>query len=236
MSAKIWYLYHSGFAVKTDKHFLIFDYWKDTGGGLKNGAINPDELVDEDVIVFASHVHGDHYNPEILNWRGKIPKLRIILSDDIPPADGAFMVGKRQILTQPDFLLETFTSTDEGVAFLLDIDGLRIYHAGDLNWWHWAGESAKYNKDMEYSYKGQIDLLGNKPIDLAFVPVDPRLEDSYYLGIDYLMSAVDVNYAVPMHFGDNADVVDRLLSSPAAEYYRDKIVALTKRGQSAIID
>jgi len=103
MSAKIWYLYHSGFAVKTDKHFLIFDYWKDTGGGLKNGAINPDELVDEDVIVFASHVHGDHYNPEILNWRGKIPKLRIILSDDIPPADGAFMVGKRQILTQPDF-------------------------------------------------------------------------------------------------------------------------------------
>lgn len=238
MTAKIWYLYHSGFAVKTENHFLIFDYWKNTpeGAGLDEGVINPDMLRDEDVIFFASHKHSDHYNPEILSWVPRIPKLRLILSDDIDPVSAATMVGKRQVLVKDDFLLETFTSTDEGVAFLIEIDGLRIYHAGDLNWWHWDGESARYNLNMAASYKGQIDLLADKPVDIAFVPVDPRLESSYYFGIDYLMRAVDVRYAVPMHFGDDTSVVDRLLSSPEAADYRDHVLPLTKRGQSVEIN
>ncbi|GHU79731.1 hydrolase [Clostridia bacterium] len=238
MSAKIWYLYHSGFAVKTDGHFLVFDYWRDTpkGAGLESGVINPDELLDEDVIVFASHRHGDHYNPEILSWQGKIPKLRLILSDDIPAVDGAVMMGKRQILPRDDFMLETFTSTDEGVAFLIETDGLRIYHAGDLNWWHWEEETGKYNAEMAANYKSQIDLLADKPVDIAFVPVDPRLEAQYHWGIDYLMRAVDVRYAVPMHYGDDAATVRRLLADSAAAGYRERILPLTKRGQSAVID
>ena len=27
--AKIYYIYHSGFAIKTENHFLIFDYYKE---------------------------------------------------------------------------------------------------------------------------------------------------------------------------------------------------------------
>ena len=61
MKAKVWYLYHSGFAVKTAAHFLIFDYWQQRprGKGLESGVIDPAALTDDNVIVFASHAHGD---------------------------------------------------------------------------------------------------------------------------------------------------------------------------------
>jgi len=236
MRPTVWYLYHSGFAVKTAGHFLIFDYWRDTPGkGLDSGAINPKELVGQDVIVFVSHRHGDHYNPVILNWWRELPGLRYVLSDDVPSAPGALMASKNKTYKQSDFTVETFASTDEGVAFLVCIDGLRIYHAGDLNWWHWAGESDSYNAQMSADYRGQIDLLGKEPIDLAFVPVDPRLEEQYALGIDYLMRSAQVRCAVPMHFGQESAVVERLLADPVTAGYRERILPLTRRGQSVLL-
>ena len=33
---------------------------------------------------------------------------------------------------------------------------IRIYHGGDLNWWHWEGEADSFNKDQETGYKGEI--------------------------------------------------------------------------------
>ncbi|NLT58431.1 MAG: MBL fold metallo-hydrolase [Clostridiales bacterium] len=237
MGATIWYLYHSGFALRTEGHFLIFDYWKmdPRGGGLAQGVINPAELADLDVIAFASHAHGDHYSPELLRLGEGIARYRVVLSDDIRPAPGALMVGPGQRLEQPDFVLETLDSTDEGVAFLLEIDGLRIYHAGDLNWWHWEGEPEPYNTGMKEKYQAQIAKLGGRPIDLAFVPVDPRLGEQYLLGIDHLMRTQGVRCVVPMHFGDDVSVVDRLLRDPQSAPYRDRVLALTARGQSATI-
>ena len=29
----------------------------------------------------------------------------------------------------------------------------RIYHAGDLNWWVWPGESKQYNNNMTANFK-----------------------------------------------------------------------------------
>ena len=74
--AEIWYLYNSGFAVKTANHFLIFDYYLDSAKGnercLENGVINTNEIKDLDVIVFVSHKHPDHFNPLIFDWQNDI--------------------------------------------------------------------------------------------------------------------------------------------------------------------
>jgi L-ascorbate metabolism protein UlaG (beta-lactamase superfamily) len=233
MNEKVWYLYHSGFAVQTAGHFLIFDYWRDKpkGAGLESGVIEPALIQDRDVVVFVSHKHGDHYNRKIHQWKGIIPKLRIILSDDIRPTDGAIMIGPGKTLTQPDITVKTLTSNDEGVAFIVDIDGLRIYHAGDLNWWHWEGEPDDYNDGMAAGYKSQIDLLANKPIDIAFVPVDPRLEEQYAWGIDYLMKTAEVRNAIPMHFGNDISIIKRLSEDPISLDYRDRIADFAKRGE-----
>jgi len=134
-------------------------------------------------------------------------------------------------LSLPDFTVQTLASNDEGVAFIVDADGLRIYHAGDLNWWHWEGEPDDYNEGMAVSYKSQIDLLAGKTIDLAFVPVDPRLEGQYAWGINYLMQTVDVRRAVPMHFAADPSIVKKLLEDPASQGYRDRILGFTMRGE-----
>ena len=237
MSARIRYLYHSGFAVQTAEHFLIFDYWKQRpkGKGLESGVIDPAALSGYDVIAFVSHNHGDHYCREILNWGKIIPKYRIVLSDDIPKAPGAIMMGPGEKLEQSDFALETLASNDEGVAFVIDIDGLCIYHAGDLNWWHWEGEPDDYNEGMADSYKSQIALLKDRRIDLAFVPVDPRLEEQYAWGINYIMQTADIRNVLPMHFGNDAFVVDRLLLDESSIGYRDRIIKLTDRGATVDI-
>ena len=35
--------------------------------------------------------------------------------------------------------IRTLKSTDLGVAFMVETEGRRIYHAGDLNRWQWEG-------------------------------------------------------------------------------------------------
>ena len=238
MKAKIWYLYNSGFAVKTDKHFLIFDYWKQRTRGkeLDNGFVDPETLIGQDVVAFVSHSHGDHYSRALLDWGRIIPNYRLVLSDDIPKAPGALMIGPGMNLQQDDFKVETLASNDEGVAFVVDVDGMCIYHAGDLNWWHWEGEPDDYNEGMASSYKSQIDLLRGRSIDLAFVPVDPRLGEQYAWGIGYLMETADVRHVVPMHFGNDEYVVDWLLKDEVSTKYRERIKRLVKRGDSVEIN
>lgn len=158
---KIIYLGHSSFAVDTGAHLLIFDY---PAAGCVPAM--PVEQVRQlaaghDSIVFASHSHADHYGQEIFT----IPGARFVLSDDIAPRDGALMVRPDRAICERDFLLQTFRSTDEGVAFVVEIDGLRIYHAGDLNWWHWEGAPDPWNPDMARQFRLQVACLPSQPID-----------------------------------------------------------------------
>jgi L-ascorbate metabolism protein UlaG (beta-lactamase superfamily) len=70
--AYIWYLGHTGWAVKTKNHLLIFDYvWVPRSSdipenpSLSDGYIDPAEIKDCSVFVFVSHSHGDHFDPAI---------------------------------------------------------------------------------------------------------------------------------------------------------------------------
>ena len=233
MKAKVWYLAHSGFAVQTESSFLIFDYYLDEpkGGTIEQGVIDPKELAEKNVIVFVSHNHDDHFNPVIFEWQKTIPNIRYILSNDIPEIPNPIMIGPDDTVEQEDLVVKTYRSTDEGVAFLVQIDGLAIYHAGDLNWWHWEGEPETYNIKMADDYKKQIDLLAGERIDLAFVPLDPRQERQYDWGVKYLLERNNVPYVVPMHFWNQPDVIDRLLVEPYMSCHANRICPLRHRGQ-----
>lgn len=234
MNAEIRYLYHSGFAVKTEHHFFIFDYYLDTphGCGLEKGVINPEEIRDLDVVVFASHRHPDHFNPRIFSWRKTVRKIRYVLSDDIRTSEDVLKVRPGETYDLGDLTVRTLKSTDEGVAFLLVADGLHIYHAGDLNLWHWNGEPDGDNAEMARRYREQIDTLKGEKIDIAFVPVDPRLEEHYLLGLDYFMKTVGANLAVPIHLGDDFSVFGELERDGRADAYREKIASYSKRGDA----
>lgn len=241
MELRVWYFYNSIFAVETAAHFFIFDYFPYPGepsqGGLAQGRLNLEELQDRDVVAFASHGHYDHFDECIFSWRGTIPKLRYVLSDDIkiPAAlsgSDIVTVKARGEYDLGDLSVRTLHSTDLGVAFLIRTQGLTLYHGGDLNWWKWEGESDAYNAQMGEDYRREIDSLQNPEIDLAFVPLDGRLEQNYALGLDYFMRHTRTHRVVPMHFRDDYSVFARLKNEPCAGAYLDRVQTLDHPGQS----
>ena len=242
LNVEIWYLFHSGFAIKTPNHFLVFDYYSDTptetDRSLLGGVINPAEIKDLDVMVFSSHSHGDHFNPKILTWEKDINKINYILSHDIK------VVEKSENITKvfpgheyeiDNIKIKTLNSTDKGVAFLIEVDGITIYHAGDLNWWHWEGEAESANLKMGKNYKEQINLLKDTQIDIAFVPIDLRLEKNYLLGLDYLVKTTDIKTIFPMHFGDDFSVFGCIKEDTIVTEYLSRIKEITHRGEKFVL-
>ena len=60
-----------------------------------------------------------------------------------------------------------------------------IFHAGDLNNWHWKEESTEGEvREAENAYLAELELLARRTnrVDLATFPVDPRLGQEYMLG------------------------------------------------------
>ncbi|NLM73619.1 MAG: MBL fold metallo-hydrolase [Clostridiaceae bacterium] len=234
----VWYLYHSGFAVETEDSVLIFDYFKNECTGnpcLANGVINPEELKDKKhVYVFASHRHPDHFNPVVLSWKEILPQAEYFLSYDIPKQyhkNGINIISPNETYQTGNIVVRSFKSTDEGVAFLLDFNGLSIYHAGDLNWWHWFGEPDDWNKNMEHMYKKEISLIKDYPIDIAFLTADPRQEDAELWGITYFLENVDVKVAFPMHFWDDYSIMPRIKDAAKDNPVLYKVITIDSRGQ-----
>ena len=131
--------------------------------------------------------------------------------------------------------METLRSTDEGVAFLVTCKDKRIYHAGDLNWWHWEEESIDYNRQMRKDYQREIRKLVRRKIDLASVVLDPRQGGAAFSGIDFFMRNVRVNHVFPMHMWRDYGLTDRLLTSEISASYRNRIHRVWEEGQTVEI-
>ena len=143
------YIFHSGFALKTDKAVLIFDYWMDPAGVLPrllSGA--------KRAYVFSSHFHEDHFTRDILRWRHDYPAtdFTYILSKDIlrhrrAVRDEADVWMGKGAEWRDEFLHVVATgSNDSGVSWIVEVEGQRIFHAGDLNNWY-ARFLASYTPD-----------------------------------------------------------------------------------------
>ncbi len=106
----------------------------------------------------------------------------------------------------------TLRSTDCGCAFLIRYEGKTVYHAGDLHWWVWPGEPEKDNRQMTGNFKKEMEYLTGKTIDVAFAPLDARLEEWYAKGLKYLLEHAKVSHVFPMHFWNEYSVMDRYLT------------------------
>lgn len=239
---KVWYCHHSGVAVKTQRHLLLFDLFGEAlepkeGQGLQQGYFDPKEAEDQNTIVFVSHEHEDHFDPRIFSFRDKIKRIEYVLPEELDEIfSPAVFVHPHMQVNLPDCRITTLDSTDIGVAYLVETDGKLIYHAGDLNRWHWEGEEEAFNKDQELRYRREMEYLAKqldgREIDLAFVPLDPRQEENCILGLQELLCHVRVKQVVPIHFwGDFT--ADRYLKS---KEFPTKIVMPKTRGELILPD
>lgn len=199
--AEIWYLYHAGYAVKTRSHLLIFDYFNPSADpatpGLCNGHVNPKELAGENVMVFASHDHQDHFARGIFDWRQEIPEINYVLGCRPDSAPRYEFMGPRDVRTVDGVKITAIDSNDPGVGFWVEVDGLVIFHAGDhANRW----------LDFSGPYKEEIDFLaatGKRP-DIAIMPIagcgfgDP---EAVKLGVYYALETLKPRVFIPAHSG-----------------------------------
>lgn len=232
MRGFVTFLGHSGFFVELERVCLLFDYWQ---GPL------PQPVDGKGLVAFASHAHHDHFNPEIFSYGANWTRADFVLGNDIRLSakrraalqiweETFHRLGPDREETFQQVRVRTLRSTDAGVAFLAEAEGLRIYHAGDLNWWTWEGESQADNDAMTAAFQRETAKLRDIPIDLAFLTLDGRQGGMAFQGFDYYMTHCKIQTAVPMHsFGDYAPHL-ALLEQPCAEPYRDRIRLMTEPG------
>lgn len=244
---KITYIHHSAFLAELEQIYLLFDY---TEGEL------PQLESEKPLLVFASHRHGDHYSPVIFELIKKYENTRYILSNDIwrkrlpeellPFVDsmkhgeeawyGLTGGGIEKLETGAGSLrVVTYRSTDEGVAFLIETEEKTIYHAGDLNNWRWKGEPESWNDSMAEKYHAQIGKMAGRHMDVVFLPLDPRQEKDFYLGMDEFLKLVEADHVFPMHCWGDFSVIGKLKAMECSADYRDRIEEITKDGETFVL-
>lgn len=228
------FLHHSGVLVETEQHQIFIDVHFDSV--MTKAALVALINADKQTFFFVTHGHRDHFEPEIfenLNDQG-VQKPTYVISEDVKDRlseteQSVLWVEPNQTYTlaseqNDEITIKTFKSTDLGVAFLINVDGVSVFHSGDLNWWHWKNATLEMQEQEEKDYKSIMDLVIKESIDLAFVPIDVRLENSACLAMTYFAKRSNAKVIVPIHFGQEFDA---LHASIQASYLKDEIRLLT---------
>lgn len=197
---QIIFIHHSCFLVELDDKVLIFDYFDgDKVEGMHFTGKLPSYEPDTKIYMFASHSHKDHYDMDILRLADKYLNIHYIFSKDIrisphflskhgiDPAvrDRVTFVSPDNTYHVDDLDIMTLRSTDAGVAFYVISNGVSLFHAGDLNDWEWDGAGDLINGRVRRAFRHEIKKLSEKPINVAFFPMDPKLMEYQFKGFDF---------------------------------------------------
>lgn len=236
MGMKVTFITHSCFSVELERHILLFDYY---GKGKL-----PDWDQNKTLYVLNSHKHADHFNLCIFDLKKRYTKIHVFLGSDIrlsenylqrhhveldKDIDTTHLGNHVELEYEPEFYIRTLKSTDIGVAFVIRCEDKEIYHAGDLNWWHWEGEDVSFNEAQKKNYQQEITSIADIYFDVAFVPLDGRLEQGYYLGMEYFLSKVSVDRVFPMHMWKDFSYIERYKNEK--HIGAEKLADIKKDGQ-----
>ena len=212
------YVFHSCFVLETDKSILIFDYWLDL-----NSVVPPFLKKDKPVYVFSSHFHEDHFTREIFEWRKQKENITYILSKDIlrhrraAKDEADAWLAKGASWADERISVRALGSTDSGVSWIVETEGKRIFHAGDLcNWYaRFLPDAVPGQTIYSEEFEEYIDPIAHEKqflgelkdirkvadgFDLVMFPIDGRIGNGYTLGGRQFIERFKVGMFVPMHF------------------------------------
>ena len=223
---KVELLDHSGFLVEIEDTALIFDYTNPKGDA---GVVAAQDLARyKKSYVFFSHSHGDHYCAEGL----ALPATEVFISKEFRKGTAGTRMRVGETAEREGLTVRAFGSTDSGVSYLVDVCGKRVFHAGDLNLWHWEDESTQ--EEIEEAGRGFEAVMQTlapyaDTVDLAFFPLDTRMGRNTSRGIDAFNARMRPRALIPMHaFGDT-----RIYADYAAAH--ENVTALTARGMQCTL-
>jgi len=170
------YLWHLGysFAVKTKENLLVFtltNIVKETPeAGLANGYLNSHELEDLKITMFLRHRDRHHMSAEGFRKLAElVPGVNVITSftpdfdeEENPDILAYRLAAPNESFTVDGITVHTIPALGGGMGYLVEADGVKIFHAG----LHVSGNVpenvAKYRKEIDY-------LKPFGPVDVAVI-------------------------------------------------------------------
>ena len=227
--AVIWYLGHSGWAIKTKNHLLVFDYVEREANPaepcLSNGYINPTEIKDQHSLVFVSHWHSDHYSQEIFDWEKSIKDINYILGWQGVTEPKSIRIGPRERRKIDEVEVLTIASTDEGVGFLVKVDGLVIFHGGDHA--YWGGPMDSFEREMDYLIESDKEFY---IVFLAVATGSGQRRESISQGIFYAVEKLLPKVIFPMHAGGNEGLYKEFAAEAEKRRLKTKVLCAGSKG------
>ncbi len=193
------WLGHDGFQLLNDKTTLYIDLFQTQGG-------RPADY------ICISHDHYDHFDPASLKPIQQINTVIIgpqSVTDQLNEMAIPLLAGEShqakeltvQAVAAYNVDKQFHPKANQGIGFILELDGFRLYHAGDTD------------------CIAEMEQLG--PIDLALLPVS----GTYTMTADEAVQAVATikpKVAIPMHYG-------AIIGSRAdADIFTEKAAELTE--------
>jgi L-ascorbate metabolism protein UlaG (beta-lactamase superfamily) len=178
---------------------------------IEDGHISQEDIeAFERVYVFASHAHHDHFNTCIFDWAS--PRVTYILDSTIKNVpDGVVTLSPGETYSDETLFVREFGSTDSGGSFYVNVGGTSLFHAGDLNDWHWKDEgNARYSRIMTKMFDREMVYLQKHVahIDYAFFPVDKRMGTGHDAGAKKFIEMIKPDVMIPIHFQSFSDTAE----------------------------
>ena len=227
---EVQFIYHSAYLVELTGSYLLFDYYQ---GEL------PELDPDKPFYIFSSHRHYDHFSAVIFQLAKKYPKCIYILSEDIPEgvvsqsleelgeepkiyrvSPGGWLIPENRGEKKSSIEVEVFDSTDVGVSFLVKAEGLRIFHAGDLNDWAWVNVPRSRSDAMHDHFIRAVEEIRKAVegrtkdgylLDVLFQPMDPVLGEAVFQGPVEFLRRIPVRHMFPMHMWEQYSIGEKFL-------------------------
>ena len=227
MDMELTYIYHSGFALSGDGFTVIMDYYRDSEDGQAQADLN--RLMDGTFSNQETGMPEGTVHSELLRRPGK---LYVLASHFHPDHFNKEVLQWRE--QRPDII---YIFSKDILRHRRAQSGKKIFHAGDLNNWHWMDESTEAEwKGAEKNFLHELDdLYAYTPeVDVAMFPVDPRLGKEYMRGAGQFVTKIKTHIFVPMHF--TPEYAKANAFRDFAEAHGVRFVSLTHRGQKIEIE
>jgi len=231
--AKVFFLGHSGWAIKTQNHFLVFDYfcnyWEDKPDDscFASGYIIPEQIKNENVTVFCTHRHGDHFDRRIFNWQETIPEINYVLCWDAGDVGADYtMIPVHEEGKVDDMDIYVNHSTDLDGGYLVEVDGLVIFHMGD----HSNGEDG-----LMVEFTDEIDMIAEKDIEIDILFGGIRgcslgEPEQVKQGLYYTLNTLQPKLFVPMHSGGHTFTYKEFVETAEADGIKTRMKYVVHKG------
>ncbi len=205
-------IYHNCFIIQTPDLTMLFDFPRSDFLPAECRDVVLRTLSGKKCIAFASHSHPDHFDPCLAEILNHADKALWIVSDDIAdmhpdalPNDAVIMEPGQQFHCA-DCDVSTLESNDLGVAFCINVGGIRIYHGGDLAKWRWPDASPTVERAVRIFWNNALNSIADFAPHLAFSNADNRVAD--FSGALDFVRTVKPKVFVPMHTFGNASWIN----------------------------